>query len=806
MRSLFLCIAVATLLIAAGCAGPQPTVTPSPTAIGPPAQPTPTSTLEPTATPEPTAPPTTPGPTPVPAEAVFLGYMPAFHAPELAVTLGGRWDRPFFEAFGWNTIEPEPGSFDWGFTDHMVEQSQAHGLHIVANIQPFADWDQETCHTDLLPLEVPGGKEGEPPPGGKEKGALPPPPQPPARKGAPCDWQAYADFVRALVERYDGDGLDDMPDLTIPIKHWEVANEPSLQEPPLVFFQGPPQDYAALLQATYAAVKEADPEALVLHGGMAGMAPSMADYWRQVLAVTGSEPFDLVNIHSIDHGEHVNLPALEELLAQFSLEKPVWVTELQIGPLTVPGGTEDDFAAALARSVVYALGHGVERLFYVQLVMEPGMPPPEEGGPGFVPQASLGTLDGKVLPAGTAYALLLEKLAGYTAVETLVERVEGRRVTEGQYRFTVGDRPVYVLWGEGPPPAELRGTVIVTDLKGEARQMEAEALTLSPAPVFVEPAGRETTLLPPQASPSPAPLVPTVPGVALSPVPLTGEHRIQCIQFAGPTPTGPGPHRHVIYSAVSTDGLTWEKEGVLVARGSVPEVVILPDGNFLLIKMMGCLFAYSNDGLSFQEVEASVSGTTGLSPTGEPGDLGVDPSAILLPDGRVRAYFYEPQHTPGQDMDPAAIPGPHPITSYTSDDGFNWVRDEGYRIELEKVTDPDIVMLDDQFFLYLSEGSKVRISVSSDGLKFTALDGYAVTDGGIPDTIAMDGGLRMYYHSPDKRILSAFSADGLNWQPEGVRLEPGPVGSFDANGVESPSVVRLPDGRYRMYYVTSEQP
>jgi hypothetical protein len=81
--------------------------------------------------------------------------------------------------------------------------------------------------------------------------------------------KAYEEFVKRVVERYDGDGKDDMPGLLYPIKYWEVSNEPSMQEE-LVFFSGSPEDYYDLLRVTYQAVKDADPEALVLHGGIAG--------------------------------------------------------------------------------------------------------------------------------------------------------------------------------------------------------------------------------------------------------------------------------------------------------------------------------------------------------------------------------------------------------------------------------------------------------------------------------------------------------------------------------------------------------
>ncbi|MGQ9576341.1 MAG: hypothetical protein ACUVUC_13585 [Thermoguttaceae bacterium] len=37
--------------------------------------------------------------------------------------------------------------------------------------------------------------------------------------------EAYIRFVKAVVERYDGDGVDDMTGLNVPIRYWQFENE-----------------------------------------------------------------------------------------------------------------------------------------------------------------------------------------------------------------------------------------------------------------------------------------------------------------------------------------------------------------------------------------------------------------------------------------------------------------------------------------------------------------------------------------------------------------------------------------------------
>jgi len=61
--------------------------------------------------------------------------------------------------------------------------------------------------------------------------------------GPPCNVSDYSRFVGAVIERYDGDGIDDMPGLRYPILHWEVFNEPAMKNLP-PFYDFTPQDCA----------------------------------------------------------------------------------------------------------------------------------------------------------------------------------------------------------------------------------------------------------------------------------------------------------------------------------------------------------------------------------------------------------------------------------------------------------------------------------------------------------------------------------------------------------------------------------
>lgn len=84
-----------------------------------------------------------------------------------------------------------------------------------------------------------------------------PPPSPPQY---PKDMDAYLKLVRAAVERYDGDGQQDMPGLRYPVKYWMVLNEPFFRR----YWGGSAEEYCSLFIQTYGAIKKADPSANVV--------------------------------------------------------------------------------------------------------------------------------------------------------------------------------------------------------------------------------------------------------------------------------------------------------------------------------------------------------------------------------------------------------------------------------------------------------------------------------------------------------------------------------------------------------------
>ncbi len=157
-------------------------------------------------------------------------------------------------------------------------------------------------------------------------------------------------------------------------------------------------------------------------------------------------------------------------------------------------------------------------------------------------------------------------------------------------------------------------------------------------------------------------------------------------------PGGPGQSVHSIYSAISTDGLRFEKEGIKIDsqqtldRGwaSVPEAIVLPDGRVRLY--------YVSDGLDVKHGIVSAISDNGLNFTREGPVLTgfVDPTVVRLANGSylILAVAF-PFGSEGRLTD--AAPG---IYSFTSQDGINF-KDRELVLAGENNIDPAIVDMGD---------------------------------------------------------------------------------------------------------------
>lgn len=161
----------------------------------------------------------------------------------LAREAGASWNR--FNDFLWDEIEPQrldPPVYRWETVDEVgLRQSTEAGINSIGNILFAPEWAQA----------VPGIACG------------------PFAESA---LEAFGRFLQALVSRYS------QPPYEVHV--WEIGNEPDVAvgsvDPKIGYgCWGDPEDelfgggwYAEMLKVAYPAIKEVDPQAMLLVGGM----------------------------------------------------------------------------------------------------------------------------------------------------------------------------------------------------------------------------------------------------------------------------------------------------------------------------------------------------------------------------------------------------------------------------------------------------------------------------------------------------------------------------------------------------------
>lgn len=226
------------------------TTRPSPTPSLPSSSPTPAATNE-----------TRPFDSPEYGVQAFMWWRPdlAVRDLQLIKDMGFGWVK---QGFAWRDIETnEKGKFDWWKADTIVQQVEEAGLKLLVRLdhQPF--WSQ----TD---------------------------PENPLENAPPADLQDFADYCGEVAARYEGR-----------IAAYQVWNEPNLRRE--WGEQVPdPAAYTELLRVCYRAIKDADPQAIVISAGLAptGQTPPIAipdtDFLQGMYDAGAADYFDVLGLNA----------------------------------------------------------------------------------------------------------------------------------------------------------------------------------------------------------------------------------------------------------------------------------------------------------------------------------------------------------------------------------------------------------------------------------------------------------------------------------------------------------------------------
>lgn len=186
-------------------------------------------------------------------EYIFLGE--AHKIVDCYSEIGATWTKTAPSGTLWQDIEPDPPlngvhNYNWSKVDEVVKSMQSAGfLNLTIEIGPRSKWGSKP---------IPRGRgfyffiSAE-------------------ANTAPKDeyLDDYALYVENFVERYDNDGVDDMPGLLAPITRYEVLSEAQWLPEQSPYWRGTVDEYIQVLKISYEAAKKAGPETKIILSGFA---------------------------------------------------------------------------------------------------------------------------------------------------------------------------------------------------------------------------------------------------------------------------------------------------------------------------------------------------------------------------------------------------------------------------------------------------------------------------------------------------------------------------------------------------------
>ncbi len=347
---------------------------------------------------------------------------------EIVKDIGAYWVRPHpTAAFNWGNIDTGKGTYNWTIPDLVIKAIQDYNMQVLIQF-----WN---CPETVIPysdLKIE-------------------------------DMESYLNWLKAMVERYDGDGIDDMPGLRYPVLYYEVLNEPIQHDP-----ENEAEKYSHILKESYMAIKEVNQNAKVLVGGLLDVGRDLP-----LLLERGcGDYFDIINWHQ---GDAEIAKTVED---EFGVDKPMWITEMWYEPkekseedMTIEDEREQ--AKWLAETFARNFAMGVDKIFYVEIFR---------------------LLDGEGNPrlAYYTYKLLAEKIGRFDSAKLLHEN--DREI----YKFTQDGKMFYIIpstWSTVSLPVNGSSAIIidlVPDKSGRftTQQIEPEngyvEIELKGDPVLVE--------------------------------------------------------------------------------------------------------------------------------------------------------------------------------------------------------------------------------------------------------------------------------------------------------------------------------
>ncbi|MCB0130455.1 MAG: hypothetical protein KDD78_06390 [Caldilineaceae bacterium] len=277
-------------------------------------------------------------------------------------------DADWYRAeIGWSQVEPtnrEPADFNWTAPDRVVGAVYAKRYNMIATLNFAPEWASSATNGPIDKVDI----------------------------------SEFVEFVSAVVERYDGDGIDDMRGSPV-VEYFEFYNEPDrvVTTDERSGWGEDPQAYARMLAAVYPAVKAANPDAKVLLGGIAydwfttQGGHYARDFLPRVLDEGGGPFFDIMNFHGyppfavnwLAAGQggpalYEKILAVRELMGTYGLNKPIIISEAGMHSNDTSGNTnvwqnmtEELQARYVVQLFTESAAGGVDTMIWFSLVDPP---------------------------------------------------------------------------------------------------------------------------------------------------------------------------------------------------------------------------------------------------------------------------------------------------------------------------------------------------------------------------------------------------------------------------------------------------
>lgn len=207
----------------------------------------------------------------------------------------------------WGLLEPQPGVYNWGPADAVMQNVAAAGLTPAVQLANVPSWISPT------------------------------PERPPIYSNAQI--AAWQQFLSNFVRRYGPRGSFWAAHPTLPyhpVTSWEIWNEPNLR----LNWGGPPnpRDYLRLLKVSNPAIRGVDPSAQIIFAGLFPF--PFPQYGMKALKFLdkfyrgkgAKKSFNALSLHPYSYTPKLVVPTVrlfrKNLNAHHSAKKPIWITEL----------------------------------------------------------------------------------------------------------------------------------------------------------------------------------------------------------------------------------------------------------------------------------------------------------------------------------------------------------------------------------------------------------------------------------------------------------------------------------------------